>query len=155
MTWHDEGNEGDGDVGGRDRKRPTDCNGVAAHLIDVIFGCRPGDLLDGDAGPGGAGAGASDHLWSGEDEGPVFGGGDEDPLYPLGDTDCPGSEGGEFESRGDSDPAPLRSIAAGLVPSLDDDGDPRWGRRRADERALDFLGDDACVSFLGEGEDLP
>ena len=158
MTRHEQGNEGDGGAGDRDCKRPTnpaDRNGVAAHLVDVIFGCRRGDLLDGGAAPGSACGGVSDQLRSGEDEDPVFDGGDEDPLYRPGDADRPGGEVGEHGDSGSSDPVRLRSNGTELVYSFDDDADPRWGTRHADECALDFLGGDARVSFLGDGEDLP
>ena len=131
----------------------ADCNGVSADIIDDPFGRRRRDSLDGRADPGNACTDVSELLRGGEDEGPTFGGGDEDPLYDLGDADGLLDGTGGLGTGGGVDRERQSSVGPELVYFFDDD--LRWGKRRPDECCLNFLGGNDCISWLGDGEDLP
>lgn len=127
-------------------------NGVSAGFADDFFGGRRRDLLAGSAGSRGACTDVSEHLRSDEDEGPTFGGGDEDPLYDSGDADgLLGGAGGPGTGGVGHEP----QISAGGEPMYFFDDDLRWGKRRPDECCLNFLDGNDCISWLGDGEDLP
>ena len=131
----------------------VDCNGVPADIIDDPFGRQRCGLPNGSTGHHDTRADVSEHVRSGEDEGPIFGGGDEDSLYDLGDAD--GLLGGAsgLGTGGGVDRERQSPVGTGLVYFFDDDR--RWGKRRPDECDLNFLDGNDCVSWLGDGEDLP
>ena len=128
-------------------------NGVSAGFADDYFSGRCRDLPADSAGSRDARTDVSGHLRGGDDEGPTFGGGDEDTLYDLGDGDgLLGSVGGPGTGGGVSHERP---ISAGGEPMHLFDDERRWGKRRPSECCLSFLGGNDCVSWLGDGEDLP
>lgn len=131
----------------------ADCNGVSAGIIDDPFGCRRRDLLDGSPGSRGACTDLSEHVRGGDDEDPIFGGGDEDPLYDLGDAGelLGGASGLGTGSSVDRE----RQSPVGTEVVFFFDDDLRWGKRRPDECCLNFLDGNDCISWLGDGEDLP
>ena len=130
----------------------AECNGASAGIIDDHFGgprCRPASR---GAGPGGACTDVSELLRGGEDEGPTFGGGDEDSLYDPGGAD--GLSGGASDLGTGGGERERQSPAGSELMYFFDD-DLRWGKRRPHECHLNFLGGNDCVSWLGDGEDLP
>ena len=156
MTRHDGENEGGDQAGRRDRPSGSaNRNGTATHLPEEILGCRRDASPNGGPGYGRTCTSPSDHSRRGEDEDPVFGGGDEELLWPHGDTADPGGDAGEPGDRGRIDPVRPWHLEPEFVPTRDGEDGPCWGRRRADECALDFLAGDADASILGDGDDLP
>ena len=156
MTRYDDGIKSDEPADSRDRKHPialAECNGAGIGFLENLFRRRRRDLLDGGAGPPGAGNEAGDHVRADGDEGPVFGGGDEDSLDHLGDTGGPGGGVGDSETCGGVDRGGQSLIGAEPAHFFDDG--LQWGKRRNDECSLSFMDGDDCVILLGDGEDLP
>ena len=128
-------------------------NGISAGFADDFFDSQRRDLLAVGAGSRGACTDVSEHLRGSEDEGPTFGGGDEDSLYDLEDAGgLLGGAGGSATGAGDSHEG---QISAGGEPMHFFDDERRWGKRRPDECCLSFFDGNDCVSWLGDGEDLP